>query len=86
MTQIDIKREVISVLGDMGIAEKAITEKANFSKDLGLDSLDFVEMVMEFEMRFNVSIPTMDAEEICTVKQAIDYLKGALRKEAIASS
>ena len=86
MTQIDIKQEVISVLSDMGIAEKAITEKANFSKDLGLDSLDFVEMVMEFEHRFKVDIPTIEAEKICTVKQAIDYLKVALRKRALATS
>ena len=86
MTQIDIKREVISVLSDMGIAEKAITEKANFSKDLGLDSLDFTEMVMEFELRFNLSIPTMEAEKICTVKHAIDYLNKAMRKGAIAHS
>ena len=86
MTQIDIKREVISVLGDMGIAEKAITEKANFSKDLGLDSLDFVEMVMEFEVRFNLDIPTIEAEKICTVRQAIDYLNTALHKRAVATS
>ena len=86
MTQIDIKREVISVLSDMGISERAITEKANFSKDLGLDSLDFVEMVMEFELRFDLSIPTLEAEKICTVKHAIDYLNAALRKGAVASS
>jgi len=86
MTQIDIKREVISVLSDMGIAERAITEKANFSKDLGLDSLDFVEMVMEFELRFNLNIPTTEAEKICTVKHAIDYLKSALGKDTLTSS
>ena len=71
---------------DRGISERAITEKANFSKDLGLDSLDFVEMVMEFELRFNLSIPTIEAEKICTVKHAIDYLNAALRKESIARS
>jgi acyl carrier protein len=86
MTPNKIKREVTSVLLDMGIAEKAITEKANFSKDLGLDSLDFVEMVMELELRFNISIPTMEAEKICTVKQAIDYLNSALRQGAIIRS
>ena len=86
MTQIDVKREVISVLSAMGIAEKAITEKASFSKDLGLDSLDFVEMVMEFELRFNLDIPTTEAEKICTVKQAIDYLNNALRQRVVAAS
>lgn len=84
MTPINIKREVAAVLVDMGIAEKAITEKANFSKDLGLDSLDFVEMVMEFELRFNISIPTTEAEKICTVKQAIDYLNKVLHRKIIA--
>ncbi|MEM6321820.1 MAG: acyl carrier protein [Bacteroidota bacterium] len=86
MTQIDVKREVIAVLSDMGISEKAITEKASFSKDLGLDSLDFVEMVMEFELRFDLSIPTIEAEKICTVKQAVDYLNKALRLGAVANS
>ena len=86
MTQINIKREVISVLNEMGIAEKAITEKASFSKDLGLDSLDFVEMVMQFELRFNIDIPTLEAEDICTVKQAIDYLYKALRHGAVVGS
>ncbi len=86
MTPIDIKREVAAVLQEMGIAEKAITDKANFSKDLGLDSLDFVEMVMQFEVRFNIDIPTTEAEDICTVKQAIDYLHKALRKTAVIRS
>jgi len=86
MTSINIKREVIAVLVAMGIAEKAITEKASFSKDLGLDSLDFVEMVMEFELRFDINIPTIEAEKICTVKQAIDYLNKTLHKGAVSSS
>lgn len=71
----DINQEVKAILMDMGIDEKAITKKANFSKDLGLDSLDFAELVMQFENRFNVEIPVMAAENICTVQQAIDYLR-----------
>lgn len=70
----NVKNEVHKVLIGMGIAPKAITAKASFYKDLGLDSLDFAEMVMEVEQRFNVEIPAMEAENICTVQQAIDYL------------
>lgn len=71
----NIQNEIYKVLGDMGIAQKAITTKASFYKDLGLDSLDFAEMVMEVEQRFNVEIPAMEAENILTVQHAIDYLK-----------
>ncbi|MEM1119209.1 MAG: acyl carrier protein [Bacteroidota bacterium] len=71
----NVKNEVFKVLMEMGIAPKAITSKASFYKDLGLDSLDFAEMVMEVEQRFNVEIPALEAENIATVQQAIDYLK-----------
>jgi len=70
----NVKKEIYKVLCDMGIARKAITNKASFYKDLGLDSLDFAEMVMEVEQRFNVEIPALEAENIATVQQAIDYL------------
>ena len=69
-----VKNEVFKVLIEMGIAPKAITTTASFYKDLGLDSLDFAEMVMEVEQRFNVEIPALEAENLCTVQQAIDYL------------
>ena len=85
-TTINIKQGVIAVLRDMGIPEKAITEKANFSKDLCLDSLDFAEMVMLFERRFNVEIPSTEAEDICTVKQAIDYLQNAFAQVEVMHS
>lgn len=70
----NVKKEIFKVLVEMGIAPKAITNKASFYKDLGLDSLDFAEMVMEFEQRLNVEIPALEAENIATVQQAIDYL------------
>lgn len=78
MTQTDIRREVIAVLEKMGVPQKAITDKASFQKDLGLDSLDFAEMVMEFEMRFQLEIPFTEAEDINTVQEAITYLANAL--------
>ena len=58
----------------MGIAEKAVTEKASFIKDLGLDSLDFAELVMELEMTFGLEIPILEAENIQTVYQAVSYI------------
>jgi len=81
MTQTDIKREVIAVLVKMGVPPKAITDKASFQKDLGLDSLDFAEMVMEFEMRFNLDIPFTEAEDINNVGEAVSYVNHALLKK-----
>ena len=58
----------------MGIARTEITSDANFIKDLGIDSLDYAELVMEFEQVFNIRIPDNDAEKIETIKDAIDYI------------
>jgi len=81
MTRTDIKREVIAVLIKMGVPTKAITDKASFQKDLGLDSLDFAEMVMEFEMRFHLDIPFTEAEDIHTVIEAVNYVSTALTQK-----
>jgi len=58
----------------MGIARTEITSDANFIKDLGIDSLDYAELVMEFEQVFNIRIPDSDAENLRTIKDAIDYV------------
>ena len=58
----------------MGIAEKALTAKASFIKDLGLDSLDFAELVLELEAAFSVEIPIIEAEELTTVQEAVLYI------------
>ena len=58
----------------MGIAEKALTSKASFIKDLGLDSLDFAELVLELEAAFSVEIPILEAEELKTVQEAVVYI------------
>lgn len=63
------------IIDKLGIEESEITEKASFTNDLGADSLDTVELIMEFEKEFNVSIPDEDAEKIGTVGDAISYLK-----------
>jgi len=59
----------------MGTSRDKISENTSFINDLGADSLDTVELVMEFEDEFNVPIPDEDAEKIQTVKDAVDYIK-----------
>ena len=74
MTRNDIKREVHAVLIDMDVSPKSITDTASFQKDLGLDSLDFAEMVLQCEIRIQLDIPITEIEDIATVKEVIDYL------------
>ena len=63
------------IIDKLGIEESEITNSASFTNDLGADSLDTVELIMEFEKEFNVSIPDEDAEKITTVGDAVSYLK-----------
>ena len=58
----------------LGVDEGEVTDQASFTNDLGADSLDTVELIMEFEKEFNLSIPDEQAETITTVGQAIAYL------------
>ena len=63
------------IVDKLGIEESEITDSASFTNDLGADSLDTVELIMEFEKEFNVSIPDEEAEKIQTVGDAVTYLK-----------
>jgi acyl carrier protein len=63
------------IVDKLGVEEKEVAKEANFINDLGADSLDTVELIMEFEKEFDVSIPDEQAEKITTVGQAIDYLE-----------
>jgi acyl carrier protein len=63
------------VVNKLGVDEAQVTPEASFINDLGADSLDTVELVMEFEKAFNIQIPDEDAEKISTVADAINYLK-----------
>ena len=74
MTQPTIKKEVSNILSNMGIPSKALTPNASFMKDLGLDSLDFAELVMELELVFAMEIPIIEAENIQTVQDAVKYI------------
>ena len=62
------------VIEHLGVESEKVTENANFIDDLGADSLDIVELVMEFEKEFNIDIPDEEAEKLRTVGDAIGYL------------
>lgn len=72
----EIAEKVKSIIVEkLGVEESEVTPEASFTNDLGADSLDTVELIMEFEKEFNISIPDDQAENIGTVGQAIDYLE-----------
>jgi acyl carrier protein len=72
----DIAQKVKSIIIDkLGVEESEVTPEASFTNDLGADSLDTVELIMEFEKEFNISIPDDQAENIATVGHAIAYLE-----------
>ena len=71
----DIVKKVKAIIVDkLGVEESEVTESANFTNDLGADSLDTVELIMEFEKAFEISIPDDQAEKISTVGDAIAYI------------
>ncbi|MDG5766415.1 acyl carrier protein [Balneolales bacterium ANBcel1] len=75
----DIDAKVKSIIVDkLGVDESEVGSDANFTNDLGADSLDTVELIMEFEKEFDISIPDEDAENIATVGDAVNYLKGKI--------
>ena len=63
---------------ELGVEREKLTDEASFIEDLGADSLDIVELVMEFEKQFNIDIPDEDAEKLRTVGDAITYLNSKL--------
>ncbi len=76
----EIAKKVIAIVVDkLGVDEKQVTPEANFTSDLGADSLDTVELIMELEKEFNLSIPDDDAQKIATVKDAISYIENATK-------
>ena len=62
------------IIDKLGVEASEITPEASFANDLGADSLDTVELIMEFEKEFNISIPDEAAEKIVTVGDAVSYL------------
>jgi len=75
----DIKVKINEIIIDkLGVEASAISDNSKFIDDLGADSLDTVELIMQFEEEFNLEIPDEDAETITTVKKAIDYISSKI--------
>ena len=74
----DISSRVTAIIVDkLGVDENEVVETASFTNDLGADSLDTVELIMEFEREFDIQIPDDQAEKIETVGQAVKYIESA---------
>lgn len=72
----DTLSKVVEIVVDkLGVDESKVTKEAKFIDDLGADSLDTVELIMEFEDEFGLEIPDEDAEKILSVSQALDYIE-----------
>ena len=78
----DIATRVKAIIVDkLGVDEKEVTPEASFTNDLGADSLDTVELIMEFEKEFDLAIPDDQAEKISTVGEAIKHIEKALENK-----
>lgn len=77
----DIASRVKAIIVDkLGVDESEVAPEASFTNDLGADSLDTVELIMEFEKEFNIGIPDDQAENINTVGEAIKYIEQNINK------
>ena len=74
-----IEERVVEIVAEqMGVDKAQMTRETAFVNDLGADSLDMVELAMEFEDKFDIQIPEEDADKIQTIGQAIDYVEAHL--------
>lgn len=72
----DIQQKVVDIIvNELGVDASKVTPNASFTKDLGADSLDLVELVMAFEEEFGMEIPDEEAEKLETVRDAVDYIE-----------
>ncbi len=79
MSNTTIEERVIKIVCDqMGATADKVTMETSFINDLGADSLDTVELVMEFEDEFDITIPDEDAEKIQTIGTAVEYIQAKL--------
>ncbi len=78
MADVEAKVKEI-IMNKLGVEATQVTTEASFTNDLGADSLDTVELVMEFEKAFNLQIPDEDAEKISTVGDAVKYLTAKVK-------
>ena len=77
-----IQERVIQIVCDnLGVNKEQVTRSTSFTEDVGADSLDIVELVMELEEEFEITIPDEEAEKIKTVGEAIDYIEAEIKKK-----
>ena len=77
----ETREKVIDIIvNKLGVERESVVESASFTNDLGADSLDTVELIMEFEREFEINIPDNQAEKISTVGEAISFVETALNK------
>ena len=75
------REQVIDIIvNKLGVERESVVDGASFTNDLGADSLDTVELIMEFEREFEINIPDNQAEKISTVGEAISFVESALNK------
>lgn len=79
MSEIAAKVKAI-IVDKLGVDENEVVNEASFTNDLGADSLDTVELIMEFEKEFNIAIPDDQAEKIGTVGDAVSYIEANINK------
>ncbi|GAB2525176.1 acyl carrier protein [Spirosoma aerophilum] len=70
-----MKQRVIDILKEFGVSESAITDETHFSRDLGLDSLDSVDLIMQLEREFGIRIPDEDYDKLTTMQGVLTYLE-----------
>ncbi len=70
-----MKEKIIEILGTFGIQRTAITDNVHFTRDLGLDSLDTVDLVMQLEQEFGIRIPDEDYSKLTTLSGVVNYLE-----------
>ena len=77
----ETREKVIDIIvNKLGVERETVVDSASFTNDLGADSLDTVELIMEFEREFEINIPDNQAEKISTVGEAISFVEAALNK------
>ena len=80
-----IEGKVIAIIADkLGIEESEITPQSSFMNDLGADSMDVIELVMEFENKFSITISDSEAEKISTVAEAVERIKEKVEQKELA--
>jgi len=76
-----MKERVIKLLGNFGVENSAITSDVHFSRDLGLDSLDSIDLIMQLEKEFGIRIPDEDYSQLTTLQGVLNYLEQEQRVE-----